>query len=283
MVAETSVTVPAELVQAALTAADEHGVKVADVSVDRIAAQAGMSRSTLLRRLGGTRQALDAAVRAVGIDPGGQPIRQRALAAAAALIGEVGLSQVTLEAVAARANCSVDSLYLAVGNRDTLLAAAFEEYSPILDLEESLADDMARDADMSEIVEHMYRSFAAALLREPRLTRALIAEGLSRPNSPIVGSILELNFPRLFAPLRQWIQTEIRRGRMRDLPPTTVLFQLLAPLLMHTVLQPALAGTAAGGAIADECALFADAFVRAVESPGYGGTGAQSGQIGVRK
>jgi hypothetical protein len=34
-----------------------------------------MSRSTLLRRLGDSRAALDEAVRAAGVDPGGQPVR----------------------------------------------------------------------------------------------------------------------------------------------------------------------------------------------------------------
>ena len=72
-----------ELVQAALRAAEKRGKDVADVPVLAIAREAGMSRSTLLRRLGGTRAALDEAVRAAGVDPGGQaPVRARALNAA---------------------------------------------------------------------------------------------------------------------------------------------------------------------------------------------------------
>src|ERR1043166_7268659 len=78
-----------ELVQAALRAAEKRGKDVADVPVLAIAYEAGMSRSTLLRRLGGSRAALDKAVRAAGVDPGGQaPVRTRALDAAAALISE---------------------------------------------------------------------------------------------------------------------------------------------------------------------------------------------------
>lgn len=65
--------VPSELVEAALRAAEKLAKDVADVPVVAIAAEAGMSRSTLLRRLGGSRAALDAAVRAAGVDPGGQP------------------------------------------------------------------------------------------------------------------------------------------------------------------------------------------------------------------
>ena len=53
-----------ELVEAALRAAEKLGRDVADVPMPDIAAEAGISRSTLLRRCGGSRAALDAAVRA---------------------------------------------------------------------------------------------------------------------------------------------------------------------------------------------------------------------------
>ena len=52
--AAADVAVPAELVHAALRAAEALGRQVADVPVAAIAAEAGISRSTLLRRLGGT-------------------------------------------------------------------------------------------------------------------------------------------------------------------------------------------------------------------------------------
>jgi AcrR family transcriptional regulator len=85
-----------DLVQAALRAAEKRGKDVADVPVLAIAREAGISRSTLLRRLSGTRAALDEAVRAAGVDPGGQvPVRARALNAAAALISECGLAATT--------------------------------------------------------------------------------------------------------------------------------------------------------------------------------------------
>jgi hypothetical protein len=102
--------VAGELVDAALRAAETLGKDVADVPVVAIAHEAGISRSTLLRRLGRSRAALDAAVRTAGIDPGGQPpVRVRALDAAA-LISGADLAAATMEAVSARADCSVYSL-----------------------------------------------------------------------------------------------------------------------------------------------------------------------------
>src|SRR5262249_33598932 len=76
-----------QVVEAALRAAEKLGKDVADVPVAMIAAEAGISRSTLLRRFDGSRAALNDAVRAAGVDPGGlPPVRDRAIAAAAALI-----------------------------------------------------------------------------------------------------------------------------------------------------------------------------------------------------
>ena len=117
--------VTADLVDAALRAAENLRRDVADVPLIAIAREAGMSRSTLVRRLDGSRQPLDDAVPAAGVQPGGRrPARERAIEAAASLISDRGLGAMTLEAVAVQANCSAHSLYAAFGGRDELRPAA---------------------------------------------------------------------------------------------------------------------------------------------------------------
>ena len=107
--------VPADLVAAAIRAAQHRGGQVADVPLIVIAETAGVSRSTLLRRMGGSRRALNDAVRRAGVDPGGRSVRERAIDAGARLISERGLATVTLEMVAAAAHCSVPSLHAIFG------------------------------------------------------------------------------------------------------------------------------------------------------------------------
>jgi AcrR family transcriptional regulator len=181
------------VVQAAVRAADARGVAVADLPLLAVAHEAGISRSTLMRRLGGTRRALDEAVRAAGVDPGSKrPVRERAVEAGAALISESGLASLSFERVAATAQCSVHSLYAAIGNRDALLQAIFERYSPIMDVEAVLAGPRE---DLEERVRRIYRLLAEALNREPRVLPAVMAEALARPGDPTVQTLLQHAFP----------------------------------------------------------------------------------------
>jgi len=257
-----AVLVPDQLVAAALRAASELGRDVADVPAGVIAQHAGMSRSTLLRRLGGSRAALDEAVRAAGVDPGGRSVRVRAVAAAAALISEVGLAATTLEAIAQRAGCAVESLYAVFGNRDTLLSAVFDEHGPLAEVGDVLA---AEHTDLRATVRQTYRTLAEALTREPRVTPAIFAELLARPTSPAVQSLVQHKAPRLFAVIGEWLSAEIRAGRLREMPVALLLNQLLAPMVVHLLIRPAMSELPFLDLpdIDQTCDVFADAFVRA--------------------
>jgi AcrR family transcriptional regulator len=227
-----------DLIQAALRAAEKRGKDVADVPVLAIAREAGISRSTLLRRLGGTRAALDEAVRAAGVNPGGQmPVRARALEAASALISESGLAAATLEAIAGRADCAAHSLYMAFGSRDELLRILFERHSPVPDFEDVL--DAATD-DLTATVRCLYQALAIALGREPRVAPAIIAEVFARPTSPTVQALSQHAVPRMLDVLGTWLQTQVKHGRIRDLPTPLLIQQLMGPMVMHMLGRPAL-------------------------------------------
>lgn len=260
-------TVGDDLVQAALRAARALGKDVADVPVIAIAREAGVSRSTLIRRLGGSRAALDAAVRAAGVDPGGQPpVRTRALDAAAELVNSSGLAAATLEAIAARAHCSVHSLYAVFGGRDELLRALFERHSPLLQIEDFFDGD---HDDLPATVRRLYGLIAHTLNDEPRVAPALLAEALARPDSPAVQNLLGHNAPRLLATLGAWLNNEVQAGRVRDLPLPLLIQQLVAPIAVHMLLRPAVSHLPAL-AVPDldtVCNIFTDTFLQAVSTP----------------
>lgn len=264
---DTSRRIPVDVVAAALRAAERLNKDVADVPVLVIAEEAGVSRSTLMRRLGGSRRALDEAVRAAGTDPGGQrPVRERAIDAGARLIGEHGLAALTLEAVAASAQCSVHSLYGVFGGRDELLRAIFETHSPILDVEKVVTGP---HADLAETVTTIYRLLADAINRQPRVLPAMLAEALARPGEPALQRLQQHFAPRMLAGLGQWLTDEMVAGRIRALPLPLLIQQMIAPVLMHFVTRPA-TGNVPGvdlPGVEETCAYFAEAFLRAVTAP----------------
>ena len=226
-----------ELIEAAVRAAEALGRDIADVSVSAIAAEAGISRSTLLRRLGGSRGALDDAVRAAGIDPGGrQPVRVRAVTAAAELISKNGLAATTLDIIAEHAGCSVFSLHAVFGGRDELLRAVFDQYGPVREVENYFAT--ASD-DLYATVYGFYRTVAEVLSREPRVTPAMLAEVYSRPASPTVQSLTRHAAPRMLGTLGAWFEAEIEAGRIRDQPVLVLIQQLLGPIVIHMLMRPA--------------------------------------------
>jgi AcrR family transcriptional regulator len=257
-------TIGVDLVQAALRAAEALGKDVADVPVIAIARQAGISRSTLIRRLGGSRTALDDAVRAAGVDPGGQaPVRIRALDAAATLVSTTGLSSATLEAVAAQAQCSVNSLHLIFAGRDELLRAVFERHSPLLDIEDFFTTD---HGDLATTVRQFYGLVARRLSREPRVAPAVLAEAFARPNSPAVQNLVQHNAPRLLASIGAWLDAQVRANAIRDIPSPLLTQQLMSPIVMHLLVRPAMPHIP-GVDLPDidtTCDTFADAFLRAV-------------------
>jgi len=245
------------LVTAAIRAAEQRGKDVADVPLSAIAQAAGVSRSTLVRRLNGSRQALDEAVRAAGIDPGGRPVRVRAIEAGASLISERGLANVTLESVAEAADCSVHSLYAVFGARDELFAAIYEQYSPLNDL-------LKLGTDPSEALEHavagFYRTMAARLTSEPKVAAAMLSDLLGNPNG-LAARIFARYFPLARAAVGGWLERHVRAGRIRNLPIPLLLQQLLGPLLAHLFMGPAMTRQPD---LEAACSVFTSTFLRAV-------------------
>jgi len=253
----------ADLVATAIQTAERCGKDVADVPLATIATAAGVSRSTLVRRLNGSRQALNDAVRAAGIDPGGRPVRTRAIEAGAQLISERGLANVTLDAVAEAADCSVHSLYAIFGGRDELFAAIYERYSPFHDVLRISANP---SASLEETVAELYRTMLSTLTREPRVAAAMLSDVLGNPHG-IGARIFARYFPRARASVGGWLKTHMEAGRIRTMPIPLLLQQLLGPMVAHVLMRPAMAGEVG---LDRACAEFTASFLRAVGTSNEG-------------
>jgi len=202
------------------------------------------------------------AVRAAGVDPGGQrPVRERAIEAGALLASDQGLAAVTLEAVAAAARCSVHSVYAAFGGRDQLMAAIYQRYSPAADLA-SLMTGLR--GSLEDTVCQVYRALARSFSREPRVVPAMLADLFSRPDGP-ASAVFRRYFPSAAEHIGGWLGREVHAGRLRPLPLALLIQQFLGPLTMHLLLRPAMEQVPGAELpdIDEACAVFADAFLRA--------------------
>ncbi|HEX2285927.1 MAG TPA: TetR family transcriptional regulator, partial [Mycobacterium sp.] len=213
----------------------------------------------LVRRLNGSRQMLDEAVRAAGVDPGGRPVRVRAIEAGAWLVSDRGLANVTLESVADAANCSVHSLYAIFGSRDELFAAIYEQYSPFKEVLRLSADP---SADLERTVAEFYRTTAATLTREPRVAAAMLSDVLGNPRGP-AAAVFARYFPRVRAALGGYLTAQMRAGRIRDIPVPLLIQLLMGPLLAHVLMRPVIAAEVD---TEQACSVFTSMFLRAVSS-----------------
>ena len=237
------------IVHAAITEADETGTPVAELSLERIAKRAGVSRSTMYRRVR-SRQALDDAVRQAGADPGSRiGVRDRAIAAAADLIVTDGVAAMTVEGTARRVGCAVTSVYAAFGDREGLLAAVFERHAPLPVVEHLLAEGAGRFANLETGVRAIYTAIFDAVADDTAVLEALFAEILAKPNG--IGSqfFRERVLPRIAATVGGWLQQQIKDGHCAELPLSLLIPVLIAPISVHLLARRRLA--AAGADVPD--------------------------------
>jgi AcrR family transcriptional regulator len=254
------------VVNATIALARESQRDIAEISLDEIARYFGVSRMTLYRRIG-SRQQLEAAVRAAGVEPGGRPsVRDRAPLAAAEIIREAGITGLTLDAVAVRAGCSISALHDQFAGRDGLLRAVFDRYHPLPRIERLLANP---PADFCETVHQILAVVYDTVTAEPALLRALLAEALARPDSPTVHHLAQEFVPRAMGSLIEWLGKQIAAGHCRPWPLPVLAQALLAPMIVHAttrdLLLPVAGGWLPARAEAIEC--FSQAFCAAVALP----------------
>lgn len=229
--------------------AAETGIPVAELSVDRIAQRAGISRSTAYRRVR-NRQALDDAVRRAGVDPGSRVgVRDRAIAAATEVIIADGVATLTVDGIARRVGCAATSVYSAFGDREGLLAAVFERHAPLPVVEDLLTAEPQRFADFESGVRTIYTAVFDTVVNDTAVLEALFAEVLSKPNGVGAQFFRDRILPRITTRVGGWLTGQIDAGRCTDLPLSLLIPLLIAPISVHLLARHRL--TAAGQSVPD--------------------------------
>jgi AcrR family transcriptional regulator len=237
------------IVRAAMAESEVTGRPVAELSLDRIARRAGLSRSTVYRRMR-TRRALEEAVREAGGDPGSRVgVRDRAISAATELIVADGVAALTVEAVARRVGCAATSVYAAFGDRDGLLAAVFERRAPLPVVERLLITDPQRFTDFECGVRAIYTTVFDTVADDIAVLQAMFAEILAKPNGVAAQFFRGQILPRITSTVGAWLSERITAGQCADLPLSLLIPLLIAPISIHLLARHPLA--AAGQPVPD--------------------------------
>lgn len=219
--------------------AKEREMPVAAMSMEDLAKALGISRMTLYRRIG-SRQALHDAVLARGIDPGEQPgARERAILAAAEIIREGGIAGLTLDEVAARADCALPTIHTRFQGRSGLLAAVFERHVPMLAVREVLGPVAPGDRDgLRAMVREAYRVILDAVDADRGLFRAVLAEALRDPSGETDAFFTTRYVPHVAGHIFPWLAEQMMQGTLREVPLVLALQQFLSPILLHAATRP---------------------------------------------
>jgi len=263
-----------KLIDQIVDIATARGVPVAELSTDELADALGISRSTLYRRIG-TRQVLNAAMRAAGVDTGERPkAPERVIEAAAALIREGGLPAMTMESVASRANVALPTIFALFGNRTGLLAQVFERHGPVPRIAHHLRDLEYGDVDgFQACIRGAYGELWDVLMAEHGLIAAMVLELLNDPDGDVRRFVEQHYLPQVFNRLLPWLARQAANGIVRDLPPLILGQQFVAPMVMHLATRP-LVQSARVAPLPERdaaCAIFADLYCAAVVQHGEKG------------
>jgi AcrR family transcriptional regulator len=207
---------------------------IASMSMDEIAGALGMTRMTLYRRAG-SRQQILAALEARGVDVSSEPmVRERVIHATAKLLRERPLAEITLEAIAERASCSLPAIYTQLGGRQGVLRATFERYSPLPGVERLVASgELDIDDDLRCEARSLYGVVFDQVTEGWPVLRAFVAEVLRDPGSEVGCLFREWYLPRVAGIIAPMLERHAARGAFRPLPTLLIAQAFAGPLVLH--------------------------------------------------
>ena len=198
-------------------------------TVADFAAAAEVSRASFYRHFKSRDELLDAL--AFAPEPG---TRDRILEAAVALVGDRGLTGMSMDELADRAAVSRATLYRIFPGKASLLGALIEGYSPLEPVAHLLAtrSDQPPDVLMPEVARTAYRAVAG----RTGLMRALFFEvsGLAPETEEVAAQAIT----KVVGLLGMYVTGQMAAGRLRTMHPLLALQSFIAPIFFHILTRP---------------------------------------------
>jgi AcrR family transcriptional regulator len=209
----------------------------AELSMQAVAAEAGVSRQTVHHYFGGAK-GLRAALAAEGLTvdtADDEPTRERLIEAAIRLMSRPGGGVASIEAIAAEAGMTKGAVYHHFKDRGELLRAVARRVSPVDEMREQIAPTV--DLPPREGLIVIARAYYTAMRSRADLIRNLAANSARDPElaEVVMSEIVGQGAPLMLG----WFALQMNRGRLRPVDPTLVIQALFGPAFMVLILGPA--------------------------------------------
>jgi AcrR family transcriptional regulator len=230
---------PPEPTRDAILAAARRRFQVdpAALSIQEVAAEAGVSRQTVHHYFGGLK-GLRAALAVEGLDtatPGDEPTRDRLIDAAVRLFSRPGAGLISIEAIAAEAGLTKGAVYHHFADRAELLRAVARRVSPVEEMRAQIEPAVELSAREGLIV--IARAYYEAIRKRADLVRNLAANSSQDPELArvVMAEIIGQGAPLMVA----WFGLQIQKGNLRATDPALLIQALFGPVFLLIVLGPA--------------------------------------------
>jgi AcrR family transcriptional regulator len=220
---------------------DEGGL--AALSMDQLAAAAGISRATLYRLFGSQQQLLQA----LGLTP--PPTgRSRILDTALELVGRHGLAELSMDELAAAAGVSRATLYRLFPGKEALFAALVQSFSPFAPIAAVLKAEGGRPP--TEVIPAVAHAMATAMDGHIGLLLQLLFE-LARdrhtdPDSGHSTSQDAIQGMRTLPLVTRYLAAQMAAGQLRRMDPALAFQALVGPIVLHLLWRSQAASRADG-------------------------------------
>jgi AcrR family transcriptional regulator len=210
---------------------DENG-GLASLSMDELAATAGVSRATLYRLFGNQQQLLHEL--GLTLPP---TVRSRVLDTALELVGRHGLAELSMDELAATAGVSRATLYRLVPGKDALFAELVRRFSPFEPIAAVL--ETMGERPPAEVIPAVAQAMAAAIDGHIGLLLQLLFEFARHPDPDGGRGTSEdaIQGMRTLPLVAGYLDQQMAAGRLRRMDPILAMQALVGPIVMHLLVQ----------------------------------------------